>query len=96
MRNTFLVSYDITADRRRTKVFKKLRGYGDHIQYSVFLCDLTRRERVKLEGEVTGLINCREDQLLIVDLGPAQGRGEKTIKWIGVPLLRSPVACKVL
>lgn len=96
MRNTFLVSYDVTSDRRRNKVFKKLRGFGDHVQFSVFLCDLTRKERVKLEAEVTELIQHREDQVLVVDLGPSDGRGERTIHSLGVPLIRSPITCKVL
>ncbi len=96
MRNTFLCSYDVTADRRRNRVFKKLRGYGDHVQYSVFLCDLTRKERVKLEAEVTELIQHREDQILLVDLGPSDGRGERTIHAVGLPLVRTPITCKVL
>ena len=30
-RNRFLVTYDITADRRRDRVFKALKDVGDHL-----------------------------------------------------------------
>lgn len=30
MRNTFLVCYDICDDRRLAKVYKTMRGFGDH------------------------------------------------------------------
>ena len=45
MRNRYIVTYDITDDRRRTAVYKCLRGFGDHLQYSVFRCDLVDRRR---------------------------------------------------
>jgi len=28
-----IISYDLVADRRRTKVLKLLKGYGTHVQY---------------------------------------------------------------
>jgi CRISPR-associated endonuclease Cas2 len=42
MRNTFLVTYDICEERRLAKVHKIMRGFGDHLQYSVFECQLTQ------------------------------------------------------
>ena len=36
MLNRYIVTYDVSDDDRRNKVFTALRGYGDHIQYSVF------------------------------------------------------------
>ena len=41
MRNRYIVTYDICDDARRTAVYKALRGFGDHLQYSVFRCDLS-------------------------------------------------------
>lgn len=38
MRSTYLVCYDICNDKRLRKVFQVVRGYGDHLQYSVFEC----------------------------------------------------------
>jgi CRISPR-associated protein Cas2 len=69
VRRRYLVSYDVADDKRRTKIFELLGGYGDHVQYSVFLADLTEQERVTLQGRLLGLMNERDDQVLIVDLG---------------------------
>ncbi len=41
MRNTYLVTYDIRDDKRLRKVFKAMRDFGDHLQYSVFECQFT-------------------------------------------------------
>ena len=45
MRTSYLVSYDICDDKRLRKVFQTMRGYGDHLQYSVFQCQLTAADR---------------------------------------------------
>ena len=58
MRNRYIVTYDITDDRRREAVFKALRGFGDHLQYSVFRCDLSDRERVEM-SEARGVERVR-------------------------------------
>ncbi len=71
MRNHFLVAYDIADDGRRTEVFKTCKDFGNHVQYSVFLCQLDRREVVILRELLRDLIHHGEDQVMIVDLGPA-------------------------
>lgn len=83
MRRAYIVSYDISDPKRLRKVFKILRGYGDHLQLSVFRCELDRRELVELRADLSDAINHREDQVLFVDLGPAQGRGAGCIKALG-------------
>ncbi len=32
MRQTYIVSYDVCHPKRLRKVFKLMRGYGDHLQ----------------------------------------------------------------
>ena len=44
----YLIVYDITKDRERTKVQKILEGYGFRIQKSVFECLLSRRLKREL------------------------------------------------
>jgi CRISPR-associated protein Cas2 len=83
MRNRYLVTYDITDDDRRTQVFRTLRGYGEHLQYSVFRCDLTATDRAFLTTALHPLIDHGYDQILIVDLGPIEGRGGTCITSIG-------------
>jgi len=85
MRGVYLVCYDISADHRRRDVFRTLRGYGDHLQYSVFRCELSERERAELIAEIDPLIDHDTDQILIVDLGPADGRGYGCFFSLGRP-----------
>lgn len=72
-RNRYIVTYDISDDKRRTRVSKRLESYGDRLQYSVFSCDLNDRERVDLSSTLSDLINHREDQVILVSLGPSDG-----------------------
>ena len=83
MRTRYFVTYDISDDDRRNQVFKTLRGRGDHIQYSVFRCDLSDRERVALIAELHPLLNHAEDQILLVDLGPVDGRAANCVHALG-------------
>jgi CRISPR-associated protein Cas2 len=83
MRNRYFVTYDITEDSRRTAVYKALRGFGDHLQYSVFRCDLSERRRVELTGTLHDLIDHATDQILIIDLGPVDGRAASCVSSLG-------------
>jgi len=85
MRQTYVVSYDISSPKRWRKVYRALRGYGDHIQLSVFRCELTHRELVELRTRLAELIHHGEDQVLFIDVGPAAGRGADAIAAIGKP-----------
>ncbi len=85
MRKSFLISYDIRDDKRLRKVFQTMRGYGDHLQYSVFECQLTPTDLVRLRAELSAIINHAQDQVLFVDLGPAEGRGDRVITALGQP-----------
>lgn len=85
MRNKYLVTYDICDEKRLQRVFKKMKGFGLHIQYSVFECDLSARELAILKTALHNLIDHSVDQVLIVDLGPAEGRGAQCVEAIGLP-----------
>lgn len=83
MQTRYLVTYDIAEDERRTQVYKTLRGYGDHLQYSVFRCDLSDTRRAQLTTDLFPLIDHARDQILIIDLGPVEGRAATCIASIG-------------
>jgi CRISPR-associated protein Cas2 len=83
MRRRYLVTYDIADDDRRTQVFRALRGHGDHLQYSVFRCDLSATDRALLTTALHPLIDHSCDQILIVDLGPVEGRGSTCVTSLG-------------
>jgi CRISPR-associated protein Cas2 len=96
MRTTYLVCYDIAHDKRLRKVFKTCRNYGDHLQYSVFECDLSESELVKFERELREIINHDEDQVLFVSLGPAENRGDRVIRALGLPYVNLDAPCYVV
>lgn len=83
MRNRYLVSYDICDPKRLRRVFKTMRGFGDALQYSVFLCDLSPSEKIILLEKLTPIINHREDQVMLVNLGPADGQSDERIETLG-------------
>jgi CRISPR-associated protein Cas2 len=80
MRSVYLVAYDVSDDKRRTKIFKKLKGYGQALQYSLFRCALTANERLRLRSEMWELIDHSTDRILLVDLGPDDGRGDTALE----------------
>ena len=83
MRQRYIVTYDIANPRRLRKVFKLLKGYGEHLQLSVFRCDLTKMVLAKMKAELCVVINAQEDQVLIIDVGPTEGRGEEVFESLG-------------
>lgn len=93
MRDSYLVAYDICDDKRLRKVFQCLRAWGDHLQYSVFECQLTPTDVVKLKAELKGLIHHEEDQVLFVCLGPTDGRGDRVITALGKPYTKVDAPC---
>ena len=83
MRNRYIVSYDIADPKRLRRVHRTMRGFGDPLQYSVFRCDLSPTERVLLREALTPLLHQREDQVLLINLGPAEARGAESIEPLG-------------
>lgn len=87
MRNRYLVAYDVSDPKRLRQTHKKMTGFGDPVQYSVFICELSSKERVLLEEALTAIIHHQEDQILIVNLGPIDGRGSASLKALGRQVL---------
>lgn len=85
MRHTYVVTYDICDPKRLRKVYKLMLGWGDHLQLSVFQCDLNHRELVELRVQLSRVIKPTEDQVLFANLGTVEGRGSESITSIGRP-----------
>lgn len=83
MRQAFIVTYDVSDPKRLRKVFKTMQGYGEHLQLSVFRCELNARELVELRAKLARIIHHDLDQVLFVDMGPAEGRGRDAIRALG-------------
>lgn len=73
-----------------------MRNYGDHLQYSVFECQLTAMDLAKCRAELSEIINHSEDQVLFVSLGPAEGRGDRVITALGKPYSTMDGPCIVV
>ena len=96
MRQSYLVCYDIADDKRLRKVFKTMRAFGDHLQFSVFECQLTPSDLIRCRTLLAQLINHDEDQVLFVHLGPADGRGDRVITALGQPYTNLDAACFIV
>ena len=56
----YLVTYDISSDRLRGKVAKKLEDYGRRVQYSVFECRMDAKRCKAMHRELVKLIGQEE------------------------------------
>lgn len=82
-RRHYLITYDISDDKRRDRVFDLLTASGDWAQFSVFLCELNGKELAGLRTQMRDAINHREDQVLILDLGGATRPLEGDLQVLG-------------
>ena len=80
----YLISYDITDDRRRSRVSEALRDFGKRVQYSVFECEMNTALLQKLWDRLETEIDETTDSCRIYALckGCAEavrilGQGEK-------------------
>jgi CRISPR-associated protein Cas2 len=67
----YIVTYDITDERRWRRVFGLMHGYGHWLQLSVFQCRLNAQRRAEMARRLEEVIHGRDDHVLILDLGPA-------------------------
>lgn len=82
-RHRYVVCYDVREPKRLRKTHKTLLGYGDPLQYSVFVCDLSPVERVLMEEAVRQVVELPEDSVVVIDLGPAEGVARYRIRELG-------------
>ncbi len=60
-----VVSYDVSNDRRRTRLSHTLEDFGQRVQYSVFECLLETEALESLRHRIQKLIDPSEDSLRI-------------------------------
>jgi CRISPR-associated protein Cas2 len=82
-RYRYLVAYDVSDPKRLTKTRKRLKGYGDAMQYSVFICDLDAREKAAMEADLLRIVDTRVDRVAIVKLG--LGSTDEPFEFLGPP-----------
>jgi CRISPR-associated protein Cas2 len=82
-RTRYLLAYDIREPRRLRRVHRVAKDFGEPLQYSLFVCDLTRVELSRLKGSLLEEMKTTEDSVSIFDLGPPSSRGVQCIEIIG-------------
>ncbi len=83
-RTRYLLAYDIRHPRRLRRVHRVATDFGEPLQYSVFICDLTRVELIALRQKLLEEIKSTEDSIGIFDLGAPATRGVECIEFLGI------------
>jgi CRISPR-associated protein Cas2 len=65
---SWLVTYDISDDKRLRKVAQTCEDFGYRRQYSVFLVRVSATELVRLRSRLYDIISLTEDQVLFIPL----------------------------
>ena len=81
--NCYVVSYDIREQKRLSRVHRAMLGFGEPVHYSVFICHLTELGRVELVSGLSDLIDAERDRVMIIDMGPADGKAKERIIFLG-------------
>jgi CRISPR-associated protein Cas2 len=79
----YVVSYDIRDQKRLQRIHKTMMGFGEPLHYSVFRCDLTRKGREEMAEAIMSLIEKDADRVMIIDMGPVDGRVEERVEFLG-------------
>jgi CRISPR-associated protein Cas2 len=64
----YVVAYDVSNDRRRTKIHKTLSGFGQWTQFSLFECHLTDKQYLQLRQRLDTHLKPDEDSLRFYSL----------------------------
>jgi CRISPR-associated protein Cas2 len=83
-RRRCLVAYDIRDPKRLRLVFQTMKAYGESLQYSVFVCDISRAEKAAMRLDLGGVMDHAEDSIVLVDLGQVSGDGLLRFEFMGV------------
>ena len=85
MRNRYFVCYDVHDPQRLVQTHKKMRGYGDPVQYSVFVCDLNDKEMAIMKGDLAEILNLAEDKVLMINTGPVE-KSDRHVSTMGTQI----------
>ena len=89
-----IVCYDIADPKRLRKVYRVMRGFGDHLQFSVFLCRLSPIQRARMVEALVHVIKPTEDQVVLVDLGLVDP--DSRIETLGRPMVHTERVIRIV
>jgi len=84
----YVVTYDISSNKRRKKVSDLLEGYGQRVQYSVFECLISAQKYAELQKRLRPKINLGEDSIRFYPL--SRHTLSQVEIWGGAPLTQPP------
>ena len=61
----YLITYDISNNKRWRRLFRLLKNKGLNVQFSCFEVDMNKNELMCLVEEIENIINCEEDSVFI-------------------------------
>ncbi|MEK6590056.1 MAG: CRISPR-associated endonuclease Cas2 [Nitrospinota bacterium] len=61
----YVVAYDIPDDKRRNRLFKAMKGFGIHTQFSLFECTLDDKEFIRMTKKIESVMDKKEDDIKI-------------------------------
>lgn len=63
-----VATYDISADSRRSRVAALLQGWGDRVQRSVYVLDITAETLEQIRGRCAGIMDLDVDSLYFMPM----------------------------
>mgnify|MGYP001381366515 CR=1 FL=1 len=84
----YLITYDISSDRRRGKVHQILSGFGHWTQYSLFECYLSEKEYLRLRRRLDTIL---EESCDSVRFYPLCANCAARVETVGSPPPAQPV-----
>jgi CRISPR-associated protein Cas2 len=75
----YVVAYDISDNKRRTKIHKVLKGFGRWTQYSLFECFLTRKQLLLLQQKLKPHLRPAQDSVRFYPMCEACVRKVETV-----------------
>jgi len=63
-----VTAYDIPDDKRRTRISRVMKSFGDRVQYSVFECNMEEDELARMRKKLESIIDEEEDLVRIYHL----------------------------
>ncbi|MGZ3647131.1 MAG: CRISPR-associated endonuclease Cas2 [Ktedonobacteraceae bacterium] len=61
----YVVAYDISDDKRRNKIHKILKGFGQWTEFSLFECFLTRKELLQMRAKLDKYLDSNTDKVRV-------------------------------
>ena len=58
-----VVSYDVVDDRKRSKIAKAMKSYGERVQKSVFECRVDDQQFIRMKKAVESIMDMNEDSV---------------------------------